>query len=108
MSHVLTVITFIPIAGMVLILALPDSMKPAFKWIAVGATALQLGIAIHLYESFDTTTSAVQFAEKASWMSAYHISYFIGADGISISMILLTALIMFISVFAIFCINRSE
>src|ERR1700689_55023 len=108
MSHVLTLITFIPIAGMILILALPDSMKQAFKWIAVVATALQLGIAIYLYNNFDTTTSAVQFAEKASWMPAYHISYFIGVDGISISMILLTALIMFISVFASFGINRAE
>jgi NADH-quinone oxidoreductase subunit M len=108
MSHVLTLITFIPIAGMILILALPDSMKQAFKWIAVVATALQLGIAIFLYDNFDTTTSAVQFAEKASWMPAYHISYFIGVDGISISMILLTALIMFISVFASFGINRAE
>ena len=108
MSHVLTLITFIPIAGMILVLALPDSMKPASKWIAVVATALQLLIAIYLYNNFDTTTSAVQFAEKASWMPAYHISYFIGVDGISISMILLTALIMFISVFASFGINRAE
>src|SRR6202451_2070508 len=108
MSHVLTLITFIPIAGMILILALPDSMKQAFKWIAVVATALQLGIAIFLYDNFDTTTSAVQFAEKASGMPAYHISYFVGVDGISISMVLLTALIMFISVFASFGINRAE
>ena len=41
-------------------------------------------------------------------MPAYHISYFIGVDGISISMVLLTALIMFISVFASFGINRAE
>ncbi len=108
MSHALTLITFIPIAGMVLILALPDSMKSASKWIAVAATIPQLLIAIFLYENFDTTTSAVQFAEKASWMPSYHISYFIGVDGISISMILLTALIMFISVFASFGINRAE
>src|ERR1700693_726849 len=108
MSHALTLITFVPIAGMVLILALPDSMKNLSKWIAVVATALQLGIAIYLYENFDTTTSAVQFAEKASWMPAYHISYFVGVDGISISMILLTALIMCISVFASFGINRAE
>ena len=42
MSHVLTLITFIPIAGMVLILALPDSMKNLAKWIAVAATVPQL------------------------------------------------------------------
>src|ERR1039458_6590639 len=108
MSHALTLIPFVPIAGMVLILALPDSMKNASKWIAVAATIPQLLIAIHLYEYFDTTTSAVQFAEKASWMPSYHISYFVGVDGISISMILLTALIMFISTFASFGINRAE
>src|SRR5271155_5793365 len=108
MSHALTLITFIPIAGMVLILALPDAMKAASKWIAVAATIPQLLIAIFLYENFDTTTSAVQFAEKAAWMPSYHITYFIGVDGISISMVLLTALIMFISVFASFGINRAE
>src|SRR6202166_4280485 len=108
MSHLLTLITFVPIAGMVLILALPDASKATFKWIAAAATVPQLAIALYLYENFDTTTTAVQFAEKASWMPAYHISYFIGADGISISMILLTALIMFISVFASFGINRAE
>src|SRR5260370_17045000 len=108
MSHALTLITFVPIAGMVLILALPDSMKNLSKWIAVAATIPQLLIAIYLYENFDTTTSAVQFAEKAAWMPAYHISYFVGVDGISISMILLTSLIMFISVFASFAINRAQ
>jgi len=96
MSHALTLITFVPVAGMVLILALPGAMKNAFKWIAAAATVPQLLIAIHLYEHFDTTTSAVQFAEKASWMPSYHITYFVGVDGISISMVLLTALIMFI------------
>src|SRR5712671_4776988 len=108
MSHALTLITFIPIAGMVLILALPDSMKNIYKWIAVAATVPQLAIALYLYEHFDTTTTAVQFAEKTAWMPAYHITYFMGVDGISISMVLLTAIIMFISVFASFGINRAE
>jgi len=108
MSHALTLITFIPIAGMALILALPDSMKNIYKWIAVAATVPQLAIALYLYEHFDTTTTAVQFAEKTAWMPAYHITYFMGVDGISISMVLLTAIIMFISVFASFGINRAE
>src|SRR6202521_5415356 len=108
MSHALTLITFIPIAGMALILALPNASKDVFKWIAVAATVPQLAIALYLYEHFDTTTTAVQFAEKAAWMPSYHITYFMGVDGISISMVLLTAIIMFISVFASFGINRAE
>src|SRR6202166_4716671 len=108
MSHVLTLITFIPIAGMALILALPDSMKNVYKWIAVAATVPQLAIALYLYEHFDTTTTAIQFAERYAWIRAYHIYYFMGVDGISISMVLLTAIICFIAVFASFSIERGE
>ena len=64
MNHALTLITFIPLAGMVLILAMPDAMKSMFKWIAVAATIPQLLIAWWLFENFDTTTTAMQFTEK--------------------------------------------
>src|SRR5258708_13187453 len=102
MSHALTLITFVPIAGMVLILALPDSMKNVSKWIAVAATIPQLLIAIYLYNNFDTTTSAVQFAEKAPWIPSYQISYFVGFDATTFPFILLTTLTLLISFFAIF------
>jgi NADH-quinone oxidoreductase subunit M len=108
MNHALTLITFVPVAGMVVCLTMPEAMKSACKWIAAAATALQLAIAISLYASFDTTTTAIQFAEKYQWIPAYHITYFMGVDGISISMVLLTALICFISVFASFSITRAE
>ena len=108
MNHALTLITFIPLAGMVIILSTPQAMKDVCKWIAAAATGLQVLIAIWLYRSFDTATTAIQFSEKHAWIPSYHISYFIGVDGISISMVLLTALICFISVFASFSINRAE
>jgi len=78
MSHALTLITFIPLFATFVVLALPDTMKSIFKWIAVAATIPQLAIALYLYEHFDTTTTAVQFAEKAQWIPSYHISYFVG------------------------------
>ena len=108
MNHALTLITFVPVAGMVVCLAMPEAAKNACKWVAAAATAVQLAIAIGLYTSFDTTTTAIQFAEKYQWIPAYHITYFMGVDGISISMVLLTALICFIAVFASFSITRAE
>jgi NADH-quinone oxidoreductase subunit M len=108
MNRALTLITFVPVVGMVVCLAMPEAMKNACKWIAAAATAVQLAIAIALYTSFDATTTAIQFAEKYQWIPAYHITYFMGVDGISISMVLLTALICFISVFASFSITRAE
>jgi NADH-quinone oxidoreductase subunit M len=107
-THPLTLITFIPLAGMLLVLLWPAAFKSAYKWIAVLATAPQILIAGWLYADFDTSTTAMQFVERRGWIDAYHINYFMGVDGISISMVLLTALICFISVFASFSIDRYE
>ncbi len=107
MNHALTLITFIPLAGSALILLWPDAQRTLIKWIAVAATAPQVIIALALYAGFDTNTSALQFVEKYPWISSYNINYFMGVDGISISMVLLTALICFISVFASFGIDRA-
>jgi NADH-quinone oxidoreductase subunit M len=106
MDHLLTIITFVPIAGMVLILLCPRDQHNLIRWIAAAATVPQILIAIYLYANFDTATTAIQFTEKYPWVAAYHINYFIGVDGISISMVLLTALICFISVFASFGIEK--
>jgi NADH-quinone oxidoreductase subunit M len=108
MSHPLTLITFIPLIGMVLILLCPKGQEKFIRWIAVAFTFPQLLIAGWLYANFDTTTTSIQFAEHRAWIPAYHIFYFLGVDGISISMVLLTAIICFISVFASFSIDRGE
>src|SRR5215469_6138663 len=108
MTHALTLITFIPLIGMVLILACPSALTSAYKWIAAAATVPQLVIAGWLYASFNTNTAAIQFVERFPWIRAYHVFYFMGVDGISISMVLLTAIICFISVFASFSIDRGE
>src|SRR5579875_2236698 len=106
MDHLLTIITFVPIVGMVLILLSPKDQHNLIRWIAAAATLPQILIAIYLYANFDTATTAIQFAEKYPWVPSYHIFYFIGVDGVSISMVLLTALICFISVFASFGIEK--
>jgi len=108
MTNPLTLITFIPLIGMVLVLACPNSLKSAYKWIAAASTLPQLVIAGWLYANFDTTTTAIQFVERHPWIRAYNIYYFMGVDGISISMVLLTAIICFIAVFASFNIDRGE
>src|SRR5690242_2428806 len=108
MNHPLTLITFVPLIGMVLILLVPKGQERFIRWIAVLATAPQLIIAGWLYANFDTSTTAIQFAEHRAWIPSYHIFYYLGVDGISISMVLLTAIICFISVFASFSIERGE
>ncbi len=107
MDHLLTWITFAPLVGAALILLCPNEQTNLVRWIAVVATAAQLLIAIFLYQHFDTTTTGLQFVERRPWVTSYHIDYFMAVDGISISMVLLTALICFISVFASFGIEKA-
>ena len=107
MGHLLTIITFVPLVGMALVLLCPSEQKGLIKWIAALATVPQVLIAIHLFLNFDTGTTAMQFVEKFPWIPSYHIDYFVGVDGVSISMVLLTALICFIAAFASFGIDRA-
>ena len=64
MDHLLTIITFVPIAGLLVIMLCPKEQHGLIRWIAVAATAPQILIAIVLCQHFDTATTAVQFAEN--------------------------------------------
>lgn len=111
---VLTWITFLPIIGMVAVLAVPKGNEGPVKWIPAAVTFLQLVLAVMIYFGFDKSMTGInsvegmQFVEKASWIDVagvswfgrIHIEYFLGVDGLSITMVLLTALISFVAVFA--------
>lgn len=125
---ILTWITFLPLAGMLAVLLVPkgkdeqgqELSKTIIRWIAAGTTFLQLVLAIILYFSYDTALAGVndlksfQFVEKVSWINAHlpmvgdiNIEYFLGIDGLSVPMVLLTAIISFLAIFPSFGINKA-
>ncbi|MCI0708518.1 MAG: NADH-quinone oxidoreductase subunit M [Ignavibacteriae bacterium] len=118
---ILTWITFLPILGMVVVLMLPKEQKETMKWVAAGATFLQLVIAAIIFLNFDkgmagiNSADGMQFVERASWIDVQglswfgrvHIEYFMGVDGLSVTMVLLTALISFVAVFASWNIEKA-
>ena len=118
---ILSWITFLPIVGMVLVLLLPKENKNAIRWSSVFFTALQVILAAVIYLNFNRGMSGVntlegfQFTEKATWIDIksvawfgrIHIEYFMGIDGLSVLMVILTAIISFIAVFASWNIEKS-
>jgi NADH-quinone oxidoreductase subunit M len=106
MNNVLTYMTFIPIAGAVIVLALPNNAK-LIRWVSAVATVPPLLMAIWLFKNFDRAVPGFQFVEDYTWIPAYNISYTMGVDGLSISMILLTALLSFLCIFASFGIEKA-
>ncbi|RMF62979.1 MAG: NADH-quinone oxidoreductase subunit M [Calditrichaeota bacterium] len=100
MEHALTLITFLPIVGILLILFVPKQQHNVIRIIAAVFTGLQLLIAGWIYLHFDSTTTAFQFQEQYKWIPSFNIEYFMGIDGLSVPMVLLTALLSFICIFA--------
>ena len=103
----LTSLTFIPLLGALVILCIPSSQTKAIKWAAVFFTLIPLLLAYRLYTLFDPSTTQMQFVEGPHpWISSFNINYFMGIDGISVTMVLLTALLSFICIFASWGINK--
>ena len=117
----LTWVTFLPILGMIIVLLLPKENKKLIQWTSIGFTAFQLLISIIILMGFNkgmagiNTAEGFQFVEKANWMTIKGVSwfgtididYFIGIDGLSVSMVFLTALISLIATISSMTIDKS-
>src|SRR5581483_2215890 len=106
MDNVLTYMTFIPVAGAAVVLALPNNAK-LIRWVSAAATLPPLLMAIWLFKNFDRAKPGFQFIEVYCWIPSFNISYTMGVDGLIISMILLTALLRFNCIFASFGIEKA-
>jgi NADH-quinone oxidoreductase subunit M len=107
MENVLTYMTFIPLIGAVIVLALPSNNQKLIRWVAAAATVPPLLLAMWLFNNFDRTKPGFQFVESYQWIPAFNINYTMGVDGLSISMVLLTALLSFLCIFASFGIEKA-
>jgi NADH-quinone oxidoreductase subunit M len=109
-STLLTWMTFLPLAGAAAILPLLLARgaglidKPLgdqiARWIAMVASGLVLVLGFILWRAYDPANAGVQFVQHTRWIPAYNIEYFVGVDGISITLVMLTALVSFIATIA--------
>jgi len=88
-GHLLSVLIWLPIIGGFAVLTLNDRVGAA-KWLSLTVSALTLLLSVPLFAWFKNGTAAMQFIERAPWISTIHSEYYIGVDGISMPLILLT------------------
>jgi NADH-quinone oxidoreductase subunit M len=88
-AHLLSFLIWLPIIGGFAILGLGDRASAA-RWISLGVSSVTFLASIPLWLSFKTGTTAMQFVERARWIPAIHSDFYIGVDGISMPLILLT------------------
>jgi NADH-quinone oxidoreductase subunit M len=94
---ILTFVTFFPVAGMLVVLALPGSRARAVKLAANIFAGLEFTAALLLLARFDPASGEMQFVERAPWIKAIGAHYLLGVDGISLLLVLLTALLTFVA-----------
>jgi NADH-quinone oxidoreductase subunit M len=91
MHALLSLMIWLPILAGVVVLLLGDQGIVAGRWLALAASLATLLLAVPLLSGFDTSTAAMQFVEKLSWIPRFHAYYALGVDGISVPLIVLTA-----------------
>jgi NADH-quinone oxidoreductase subunit M len=118
---ILSLITFLPIIGMILVLFIPKEQPKTVKYLTLAVTLLQVVLAVVLLANYNYSAAGIyeeksfQFIEKfkwinitgLSWLGTIKIDYFLGIDGLSTPMVLLTALISCIAAISSWTIEKS-
>jgi NADH-quinone oxidoreductase subunit M len=87
---ILSVLIFFPLLGVVLLLCLGRQNPRLVKLATLAVVLLEFLFSLPLWFFFDSTTPAMQFVERREWLPAYGISYYVGIDGFSLLLVLLT------------------
>ncbi len=95
----LSTIIFLPVIGAIVIALLPWANPRRIKLTAAAFTAVSFVLSLALFVMFDRSLTSPQFVEQASWIPAINVQYFLGLDGLSLPLLLLTTLLGFIAVF---------
>ena len=95
----LTIIIFLPLAGALLIVLLGREPRQV-RYIALAFALTTLMLALVAAARFDTSVTEPQFTERYSWIPHLNVQYFLGVDGLSMPMVVLTALISVSAVLA--------
>jgi len=93
----LSIILFLPAIGALLI-ALFAKQTKAVKLTSVIFTFIPFALSVYLFVIFDRS-GGLQFVERATWISSLNAQYYLGVDGLSLPMVILTTFLCFVSVF---------
>jgi len=107
-SHILSILIFLPLLGLLGLLFIQGEEHTRYRWISVTVAALQLCLSVYLFIEFKPeyfqfhSYDSLVYIEKVNWfqlslgdLGILSINYFLGLDGLSLSMLLLSAIVLF-------------
>jgi NADH-quinone oxidoreductase subunit M len=96
----LTLLTFFPLLGVLVLLFIPSDRKNALRWTALITTLITFGLSLWVLSMFRPGDPDLQLVARYNWITVagWTIQYFLGVDGLSILLVLLTAFLTPISI----------
>jgi NADH-quinone oxidoreductase subunit M len=89
-GFILTTTIFFPLVFAVALFFLPEENLKRIKWVALSGSITTFLVSLFLFFGYDATSGGFQFLHKFAWIDSLNISYFVGIDGMSLLLILLT------------------
>ena len=112
-AFLLSTIVFLPALATIGIMLIPSQQKEAIRWATLAVTAvvfvLILGVLVLPYDSqltFDAARADLQSSFNYSWIPSFNIDYFMGLDGISFPLVVLTAFVSLLAMGASWSISK--
>jgi NADH-quinone oxidoreductase subunit M len=96
---ILSIITFLPLVGALVVAVAPASLT---RPIALGFALLTFAVSLVLLVGYVPGGAGFEFVEKVSWIPIFGIQYKLGADGLSVALVVLTTTLSWIAILASF------
>jgi NADH-quinone oxidoreductase subunit M len=96
----LSIITFLPLVGVLILVLTNKEYRDTLRMITLLVSGLTFFISLLMLPFFDISIGGMQLTERVSWISEYGISYYVGIDGISLLLVLLTTFLTPICILA--------
>ncbi len=99
-NEILTLVTFFPLLGAVLLLLVPRARHDSVKSISLIIAFITMLLSFMLYAMFDPLANGMQFEVNIPWITSLGIHYHMGIDGISLLLIVLTSILTVLCILA--------
>ena len=93
-GHLISLITFSPVVWGLLVLVIGDRNKDLVRYVSLVGSLITFVLTLLLWKRFDESVFGFQMAERMQWIPGIGADYFVGVDGISLLLVLLSTMLM--------------
>src|SRR6266542_1452681 len=96
----LTLLTFFPLLGVLVLLFIPSERKDILRWVTLGTSLAVFALSLWVLSMFHTSDPDLQLKAQYNWITVagWNIQYYLAMDGLSILLILLTTFLTPLSI----------